>query len=67
MAFWIGLYPKPFFQILEQPVNQIVQNVHNPQSGGAMNAALQAPAVAPSESSMQMEMPAETPSTKGKN
>ena len=23
MAFWIGLYPKPFFQILEQPVNQI--------------------------------------------
>jgi len=27
MAFWIGLYPKPFFQILEQPVNQIVQDV----------------------------------------
>src|SRR5256714_9294916 len=24
MAFWIGLYPKPFFEILEQPVNQIV-------------------------------------------
>ena len=23
MAFWIGLYPKPFFQILEQPVNQM--------------------------------------------
>ena len=34
MAFWIGLYPKPFFQILEQPVNQIVQNVHNPQHAG---------------------------------
>jgi NADH-quinone oxidoreductase subunit M len=28
MAFWIGLYPKPFFQILEQPVNQLVQTVH---------------------------------------
>jgi NADH-quinone oxidoreductase subunit M len=27
VAFWIGLYPKPFFQILEQPVNQIVQTV----------------------------------------
>jgi NADH-quinone oxidoreductase subunit M len=27
MAFWIGLYPKPFFQILEQPVNQIVTTV----------------------------------------
>jgi NADH-quinone oxidoreductase subunit M len=26
-AFWIGLYPKPFFQILEQPVNQIVLTV----------------------------------------
>ena len=26
MAFWIGLYPKPFFQILEQPVNQIVKS-----------------------------------------
>jgi len=41
MAFWIGLYPKPFFQILEQPVNQIVQNVRNPQAGGAVNAAVQ--------------------------
>jgi NADH-quinone oxidoreductase subunit M len=40
MAFWIGLYPKPFFQILEQPVNQIVQSVRNPQAGGAANAAL---------------------------
>ena len=27
MAFWIGLYPKPFFEILEQPVNKIVQTV----------------------------------------
>jgi NADH-quinone oxidoreductase subunit M len=41
MAFWIGLYPKPFFQILEQPVNQLVQNVRNPQAGGAVNAAVQ--------------------------
>jgi hypothetical protein len=40
MAFWIGLYPKPFFQILEQPVNQIVHDVRSPQAGGAMNAAL---------------------------
>jgi NADH-quinone oxidoreductase subunit M len=27
MAFWIGLYPKPFFQILEQPVNELVLRV----------------------------------------
>jgi NADH-quinone oxidoreductase subunit M len=26
-ALWIGVYPKPFFQILEQPCNQIVQMV----------------------------------------
>jgi NADH-quinone oxidoreductase subunit M len=43
MTFWIGLYPKPFFQILEQPVNQIVQDVRNPQAGGAVNAAVQPP------------------------
>jgi NADH-quinone oxidoreductase subunit M len=29
MALWIGLYPKPFFQILEQPVNQIVQTIQD--------------------------------------
>ena len=40
MAFWIGLYPKPFFQILEQPVNQIVQDVRNPRAGAGVNAAL---------------------------
>ena len=26
-AFWIGLYPKPFFHVLEKPVAQIVQRV----------------------------------------
>jgi NADH-quinone oxidoreductase subunit M len=41
MAFWIGLYPKPFFRILEQPVNQIVQDVRRPQTEGAMNAVVQ--------------------------
>jgi len=29
MAFWIGLYPKPFLQILEQPVNNVVATVQN--------------------------------------
>ena len=27
MAFWIGLYPKPFFQILSTPVNNLVATV----------------------------------------
>src|ERR1700730_13737052 len=41
MAFWIGLYPKPFFQILEQPVNHLVSVVRPdyPQAGSTMNAA----------------------------
>src|SRR5256712_3126002 len=41
MALWIGLYPKPFFQILEQPVSQIVQTVRPgyPGTGGAVNAS----------------------------
>ena len=42
VAFWIGLYPKPFFQILEQPVNQIVldgprQNYPGVQTVNAVN------------------------------
>jgi NADH-quinone oxidoreductase subunit M len=28
MAFWIGLYPKPFLQILDQPVNHTMAMVH---------------------------------------
>ena len=41
-AFWIGLYPKPFFQILEQPVNQIVQTVRpGYPTGRAVNASAQ--------------------------
>jgi NADH-quinone oxidoreductase subunit M len=52
MAFWIGLYPKPFFQILEQPVNQIVANARpgyplkaQPTAVEASKPAEQAPAV----------------------
>ncbi|PYV33783.1 MAG: Fe-S-binding domain-containing protein [Acidobacteria bacterium] len=31
-AFWIGIYPKPFFNVLEAPVKQIVETV-NPSFG----------------------------------
>jgi NADH-quinone oxidoreductase subunit M len=37
MAFWIGLYPKPFFEILEQPVNQLVLTVRGPDYPGSQN------------------------------
>jgi len=48
MAFWIGLFPKPFFQILEQPVNHLVATMQAGQEAGTMNAAVQsAPQAAP--------------------
>ncbi|MBZ5638903.1 MAG: NADH-quinone oxidoreductase subunit M [Acidobacteriia bacterium] len=30
-AFWIGLYPAPFFRILDEPVNRVVQQVEKTQ------------------------------------
>src|SRR5579864_6473072 len=49
MALWIGLYPKPFFQILQQPVNQLVLTVRPDYPGinGAVNASVQTPAEVP--------------------
>jgi NADH:ubiquinone oxidoreductase subunit 4 (subunit M) len=29
-AFWIGIYPKPFFDILDKPVASIVTRVNGP-------------------------------------
>src|SRR6201994_3467555 len=48
MAFWIGLYPKPFFQILEQPVNHTIAVVRPdyPQPTAPVNASAQTPALA---------------------
>jgi NADH-quinone oxidoreductase subunit M len=45
MAFWIGLYPKPFFQILEQPVNNLAAIVNRDNSQPA-SAATSRPAEA---------------------
>ena len=74
MAFWIGIYPKPFFRILEQPVNNLVAIVNgdtpkgetttsaqtaNPQAPAAVAAAVQ-PAVAsqPAAPTMPQKTPA---------
>jgi NADH-quinone oxidoreductase subunit M len=48
-AFWIGLYPKPFFHILEKPVANIVQRVRPDYYAAHPNAA-GAPAPATSAS-----------------
>jgi NADH-quinone oxidoreductase subunit M len=36
MAFWIGLYPKPFFDRIEQPVKQLIETVQ--KESPALNA-----------------------------
>jgi len=43
-AFWIGLYPKPFFNVLDKPVNTIVEQL-NPNFFKAPQAASRAPAL----------------------
>ncbi|HME35628.1 MAG TPA: NADH-quinone oxidoreductase subunit M [Candidatus Sulfotelmatobacter sp.] len=49
LAFWIGLYPKPFFQILEQPVNHTMAMARPdyPQPGATVNAAVKPAEVQP--------------------
>ncbi len=65
MAFWIGLYPKPFFQILEQPVNHTIAVVRPdyPQPGAAVNASAQMPPALAAPAALTTSV---TPS-KGKN
>jgi NADH-quinone oxidoreductase subunit M len=59
MALWIGLYPKPFFQILEQPVKQISEDVR----GHSRNAVAAAPVAVP----VTTAVASEAQPTKGKN
>jgi NADH-quinone oxidoreductase subunit M len=48
MALWIGLYPKPFLQILEQPVSHTIALARPdyPQPTSTENATTQSQAVA---------------------
>src|SRR5579859_5953770 len=58
LAFVIGLYPKPFFQILQQPVNQLVLTVRPDYPGLStpMNAAAPAP-IAPNPAALAASTP----------
>jgi hypothetical protein len=62
MAFWIGLYPKPFFQILEQPVNHTMAMARPdyPQPAVPVNAELGAPLLPRVGSSGNAAMQSET-------
>jgi NADH-quinone oxidoreductase subunit M len=64
MAFWIGLYPKPFFQILEQPVNQLVVTVRPDYPIPGVNAPLSAQTSAPPTAVVPAPASAQTPGGK---
>jgi NADH-quinone oxidoreductase subunit M len=53
IAFWIGLYPKPFFQILSTPVNNLVATVR-PDYPGIIKPVLATQPVAPAETPAAM-------------
>jgi len=58
MAFWIGIYPKPFFRIIEKPVNQIVAKVQP----GFFARPVQAAALPASEGlALRGQLPAAAP------
>lgn len=42
-AFWIGVYPKPYFDILEKPVQQIVERVRPDYYQGKAPAVARSP------------------------
>ncbi len=58
LCFWIGIYPKPLFRVLERPVQQIVEQV-NPGYYGAERAA--APSVNGAAAPAEMPAGAATP------
>jgi hypothetical protein len=64
IAFWIGLYPKPFFQILSTPVNNLVVTVRPDYPGLNANKPAEAKQPArveqgfsPASSATQVERP----------
>jgi NADH-quinone oxidoreductase subunit M len=56
IAFWIGLYPKPFFQILATPVNNLVATVR-PDYPGLTKPVLAAQPVNPNPATPLPEAP----------
>jgi NADH-quinone oxidoreductase subunit M len=59
LCFWIGIYPKPLFRVLERPVQQIVEQI-NPGYYGAQRAAAPALQPAPAAAGVDTQMPGMT-------
>jgi NADH-quinone oxidoreductase subunit M len=59
LAFWIGLYPKPFFQILDPPVKKIVQTVNPNYPKEPQVERAEAPAEEPRVGAPAPQSPAE--------
>ncbi|MBI1941546.1 MAG: NADH-quinone oxidoreductase subunit M, partial [Acidobacteria bacterium] len=57
-AFWIGLYPKPYFKVLEKPVTAIVQRVNPGLLAGKGNVNLVAPLPEPAPAAPAADSPA---------
>jgi NADH-quinone oxidoreductase subunit M len=58
LAFWIGIYPKPVFDILDKPVHELVERLHP----GYYSAPELTPPPAPAaEAPTSMALPAKVP------
>jgi NADH-quinone oxidoreductase subunit M len=58
MAFWIGIYPKPFFDYINRPVERIVRQVNPDFYKPAQSQLAQTPLLAPSASGHSAPLPA---------
>jgi NADH-quinone oxidoreductase subunit M len=61
LAFWIGIYPKPLFDVLDKPVHELVERVH---PGYYSAPALTPPSAAEAEAPISMALPAKVPLAK---
>ncbi|MCX6564375.1 MAG: NADH-quinone oxidoreductase subunit M, partial [Candidatus Aminicenantes bacterium] len=55
LVFWIGIFPKPFLNVLDKPVEKVIRIV-NPEYYKDAAAALPLPAVAPAAAPTAAEM-----------
>src|SRR5580700_2080839 len=61
LAFWIGIYPKPLFDILDKPVHELVERVH---PGYYAAPELTPPPAPAAESPTSMAVPSKPPVAK---